>query len=75
MTRTARMTFKAIRNDSCNIYNELREDNGAWQAQGIAPMHGTVQEVMARMVERQEHFGWTLLDQEQDNILTFVKEF
>ena len=75
MTRTARMTFKAIRTNSCNIYNELREDNGAWQARGIAPMHGTIQEVMARMVERQERFGWTLLDQEQDNVLTFVKEF
>ena len=75
MTRTARMTFKAIRNDSCDIINEIREDNGAWQVQGVSPMHGSVQEVMARITERQERFGWTLLDQEQNNVLTFVKEF
>lgn len=75
MIRTARMTFKTIRNDSCDIINEVRDDNGAWQVQGVSPMHGSVQEVMARMVERQERFGWTLLDQEQDNVLTFVKEF
>ena len=75
MIRESKMTIKAVGANSCDIHCETRDDNGPWVKQGVIPVMGTVKQVMAERVANQTHWGWTLYDIEEDNVLTFWKEF
>lgn len=75
MIRESKMTIKAVGANSCDIYCETRDDNGPWEKQGVIPVMGILEEVRAERIANQERWGWTLYDIEQDNVLTFWKEF
>lgn len=75
MIRESKMTFKQVGTQSVDIYCQTRDDNGPWQDQGIIPIRGTVEEVMAERIANQERWGWTLYDIEDADTLTFWKEF
>lgn len=75
MIRESRMTIKQVTANSCDIYCETRDDNSAWMKQGIIPVLGTMEEVKAQRIANQEKWGWTLYDIEEENVLTFWKEF
>lgn len=75
MIRESKMTFKQVGTQSVDIYCQTRDDNGPWQDQGIVPIRGTVEEVMAERIANQERWGWTLYDIEDADTLTFWKEF
>lgn len=75
MIRESKMTIKAVGANSCDIYCETRDDNGSWEKQGVIPVMGTLEEVRAERIANQERWGWILYDIEQDNVLTFWKEF
>lgn len=75
MIRESKMTLKQVGTNSVDIYCETRDDNGPWEKQGVIPVMGTVEEVRAKRIANQEKWGWTLYDIEQDNVLTFWKEF
>jgi len=75
MIRESKMTFKQVGAQSVDIYCQTRDDNGPWQKQGIIPIRGTVEEVMAQQMANQERWGWTPYDIEDGDTLTFWKEF
>ena len=75
MIRESKMTLKQVGTNSVDIYCETRDDNGPWEKQGVIPVMGTVEEVRAKRIANQEKWGWTLYDIEQENVLTFWKEF
>ena len=75
MIRESKMTIKAVGANSCDIYCETRDDNGPWEKQGVIPVMGTVEQVMAERFANQTHWGWIPFDVEDGNVLTFWKEF
>ena len=75
MIRESKMTIKAVGANSCDILCETRDNYGAWERQGVIPTFGTLEQVKAERIANQERWGWTLLDIEEDNVLTFWKEF
>lgn len=75
MIRESKMTLKQVGPNSVDIYCETRDDYGPWEKQGVIPVMGTVEEVRAKRIANQEKWGWTLYDIEEDNVLTFWKEF
>lgn len=75
MIREIKMTIKAINVNACNIYYETRDDNGAWEKQGVAPRFGTVEQVRRESYLGQIRWGWIPYDMEDAEVLTFWKEF
>lgn len=75
MIREYKMTIKQVSANSCDIYCETRDNYGAWKNQGIIPTMGALKEVRTKYITNQEKWGWTLYDIEQENVLTFWKEF
>ena len=75
MIRESKMTLKQVGPNSVDIYCQTRDDNGPWEKQGVIPVMGTVERVRAERIANQERWGWTLYDIEEDNVLTFWKEF
>ena len=75
MIRENKMTIKQVGANSCDIYCETRDNYGMWEKQGVIPVLGTMEQVRAKYIANQEKWGWTLYDIEQENILTFWKEF
>ncbi len=75
MIRETKMTFKATSATTCDIYYETRDDNGAWEKQGVSPRLGTLEQVRQDSYRNQIHWGWTPYDPEDANTLTFWKEF
>ena len=75
MIRESKMTIKQVGKNSCDIYCQTRDDNGPWENQGVIPVMGTVEEVIAKRIANQEKWGWTLYDITEENTLTFWKEF
>ena len=62
MIRESKMTIKAVGANSCDIYCETRDDNGPWVKQGVIPVMGTVEQVMAERIANQTHWGWIPYD-------------
>lgn len=75
MIREIKMTIKQVRSDSCDVESAVRDEYGAWESNGIIPMHGAFEEVKARLIANQEKWGWILSDIEEECVLTFWKEF
>ncbi len=75
MIRESKMTIKQVSPKSCDIHCQSRDNNGPWQKQGVIPSFGTLEEVRTEWIANQEKWGWTLYDVEDDDTLTFWKEF
>lgn len=74
MTREFKMVIKQVGTNFCYVSCESRDDNSDWNAQGVIPMFGTVEEVKAQQIANQMEYGWTLYDMEEKNTLVFWKE-
>lgn len=74
MIRESKVTFKQVGRDFVDVHCQTRDDNGPWQAQGVIPLMGTVEQAMADWIANQERWGWTPYDIEEQDTVTFWKE-
>lgn len=75
MIREVKMTIKPVGANFFHVYHETRDNYGAWGNKCLIPVSGTLEEIKAERIATQEKFGWTLYDIEENNVLTFWKEF
>lgn len=75
MIRTTKMTIKPATATTCTVLCETRDSKGKWELQGVIPVKGTVEQVIAQRIANQTRWGWTFCKASPANVLYFQKAF